>query len=93
MALPPVRSGSTPPLPASATPAGGARVAAQKAFFQAALTKAGAPAATQAPTRVQAPGAVQPAVTRLRAETVMPKPDDEAPTRYPRPGSLLDIKV
>ena len=93
LALPPIRPGSTPPLPARTTPVGGARAAAQRAFFEAALTKAGAPAAAQAPAPVQATSAVQPSVTRLRGETVMPQPEPEAPTRYPRPGSLVDIKV
>jgi hypothetical protein len=64
-------------------------VAAQRAFFDAALNKAGAPAAPVATQRVQA--APQPAVTRLRAETVQTPP--EQPTRILRPGSLLDIKV
>ncbi len=88
MAIPPIRPGSTPQLPARTTPASGARAAAQKAFFDAALNKAGAPVAPTAAPRVQ-PTAVQPAVTRLRAEAVQP----EQPTRILRPGSLLDIKV
>lgn len=80
-------------MPARTTPANGARTAAQRAFFDAALNKAGAPTAPQATTAPRAAGAsnpVQPAVTRLRAETTIPQ---EAPTRILRPGSLIDIKV
>ena len=84
MAVQPPRPGVTPQLPARATPAGGARSAAQRAFFDAALAKTTAPAAPAA--TVQAP---QPGVTRLRAETVQAEP----PGRILRPGSLLDIKV
>ena len=92
MAIQPPRPGSTPQLPARTTPASGARAAAQRAFFDAALNKAGAPAAATPvrPTaQASATSAVQPSVTRLRAETVQA----EAPTRILRPGSLLDIKV
>lgn len=82
-------------MPARTTPANGARMAAQRAFFDTALSKAGAPTAPQATTAPRAAAAaasnpVQPAVTRLRAETTIPQ---EAPTRILRPGSLIDIKV
>jgi len=93
LALPPLRPGSTPPVPARTTPAGGARAAAQRAFFDAALNKAGAIPATAATVRPTQASAVQPSVTRLRAETVTPHPQDDPPTRILRPGSLLDIKV
>ena len=53
--------------------------AAQKAFFQAAVT--GAPAARAEPIRAPAPAA-----------RTGPQPDPE-PQRYLRPGSLVDIKV
>jgi hypothetical protein len=88
LAVLPTRPGSTPLVPARPSPASSARAAAQKAFFDAALNKAGAPAAPIAAPRVQAT-AVQPAVTRLRAETVQ----QEQPSRILRPGSLVDIKV
>ncbi len=65
-------------------------MAAQRAFFDAALNKTAAPVAPVAAPRVQATAA-QPGVTRLRAETV--QQPQEQPTRILRPGSLLDIKV
>ena len=92
LAVTPPRPGSTPQLPARTSPASGARTAAQKAFFEAALTKAGAPAAAPPAARVQS-ATVQPRVTRLRAETVQPTAPSGEPGRILRPGSLLDIKV
>jgi hypothetical protein len=81
-----------PGQPAVTPPAAGeARAAAQRAFFQTALAKAGAPAAT-AQTAAPAPvetRALQPAVTRVQDETTIAP----QPTRILRPGSLLDIKV
>jgi hypothetical protein len=60
----------------------GSRSAGQRAFFEAALGKAPAPAVAAAP---QAPTAhVQRVPTSLPAEP---------PARILRPGSLLDIKV
>lgn len=95
MALPPI-NGRPPSLPATTAPsAGDARSAAQRAFFQAALTKAGATAPASAPTRAAAPQAtsasraVQPAVTRVTNETTA----QPQPTRILRPGSIVDIKV
>lgn len=108
MALPPIigrppHSAATPSTAPQAKTggAGDARQAAQRAFFQAALAKTGAPA-PQAPTRaIQPPAAraaadpaaagraVQPTVTRLKDETTEPP----APGRILRPGSLVDIKV
>jgi len=80
-----------PPAPQPA--AGEARAAAQRAFFQAALAKVGAPAApaqVAAPQPAQAQGrAVEPVVTRVRDEVPIPP----QPNRILRPGSLLDIKV
>ena len=92
MALTPIsgRPGQPAPTPPAA---GEARAAAQRAFFQTALAKAGAPAATTQPTATApAPAttrALQPAVTRVKDETTIPP----QPTRILRPGSLLDIKV
>ena len=84
------------PPPAQGGGAGGAKTAAQRAFFDQALGKAtGAPQQTQA--------AVQ--ATQVRTETVqaqaapapvqrMPaSPPTDQPTRILRPGSLLDIRV
>jgi hypothetical protein len=84
MALPPVRQ----PIAPVAGPDGG-RMAAQKAFFQAALGKpaAIAPPPAAAPTFApQTPAAPQ---TQLRAGAL----PDEPPKKILRPGSLLDIRV
>ena len=60
--------------------------AAQRAFFNAALVQAQAPA----PTRSAVTAAPQPQATLLNATVVQ----DTAPTdRILRPGSLLDIRV
>jgi hypothetical protein len=95
VALPPI-DGKAPLPAASPRPAEAARAAAQRAFFNTALAKAGAPAAPTAPNApvAAAPAradsrAVQPAVTRLRDETTVPP----HPGRILRPGSLIDIKV
>lgn len=71
----------------TAEPAG--RTAAQRAFFEAALGRAqgAAPTTAAVASTVVAPAAPE----RLRAERVVESA--EAPTRYLRPGSLLDIKV
>lgn len=97
MALPPI-NGRPSQLPATTAPGtSDARSAAQRAFFQAALNKAGAAAPTSAPVRTAAPQAaapasraVQPAVTRVTNETLAQQPQ---PTRILRPGSIIDIKV
>ena len=97
MALPPI-TGRAPVPSTASTPATDARSAAQRAFFQAALAKTGAAAAPAAPTRALAPQAapaaresraVQPAVTRVKDETVA----QPQPGRILRPGSIVDIKV
>lgn len=62
-----------------------ARLAAQRAFFQAAMGQAQAPVQTAAPT-----AAPQPAQTVNRVADVSPS---EAPQKILRPGSLLDIRV
>jgi hypothetical protein len=59
-----------------------ARLAAQRAFFQAALGKAPAAAAPAAPTA--------PPPARVQRT---PDPSAEAPAKVLRPGSLLDIRV
>jgi hypothetical protein len=93
LALPPI-SGRVPSQPASPQPAADPRIVAQRAFFQAALAKAGAPdTVTKAPviaTPVRTESrAVQPAATPLQDERVVPP----HPGRILRPGSLIDIKV
>ncbi|WP_304170053.1 hypothetical protein [Phenylobacterium aquaticum] len=72
------------------------RSAAQRAFFEAALGKA-APQAIQTQTIAQpaaTPRTASPAVAQAayvqKIPTTLPT---EAPTRYLRPGSILDIKV
>ncbi len=90
MAIPPIQGRALPPT-ASPKPASDPRAAAQRAFFETALVKAGGTAApTAAPTpSVAASRAIQPAVTRLKDEAAIPP----HPGRVLRPGSLVDIKV
>lgn len=93
MALPPITGRPVQPQANPQTPAADARSAAQRAFFQTALVKAGAPTAPATPTPATpaptAARAVQPGVTRLKDETTVPP----HPGRILRPGSLVDIKV
>lgn len=101
MALTPINPRATPPQAQTppAQPASEARAAAQRAFFEAALGKAGAslpvvkaPAAQAAAPPPSVRGgsrAAQPAVAQLQDETVIPP----HPGRILRPGSLVDIKV
>ena len=84
--------------PANPAPNGAgdaARVAAQRAFFDAAMGRANAPAASapsaatpaaQAFAAARAPAPVQ------RAQ-ILPDPTAPAPAKVLRPGSLLDIRV
>jgi hypothetical protein len=89
VALPVVRPPTWPatPAPAQSAPAGrsDARMAAQKAFFEAALAGKVAPAAvaelSQAARAAQAVRAVTATETQTAAE------------RLPRPGSIIDIWV
>ena len=61
------------------------KLAAQRAFFEAALGRAQAPAAAAAPAEPTAPA---------RTAQVAPTAPSEAPQqRVLRPGSLLDIRV
>jgi hypothetical protein len=89
MALPPIRPDAfpTPARPA----ADAARLAAQRAFFDAALGRAGAPSATP----VTAVPLAAPVTATVRAQPVqrLPDPGAEPPARPLRPGSLLDIRV
>lgn len=77
MALPPLRNA---PVPTAAPPVRqtGDLRAAQKAFFEAALGRAGGPESTAKPS-AEPPAPVD--VSRVE------------PQRFARPGSLLDIKV
>jgi hypothetical protein len=93
VALPPIPGRAPPPTASPQLPVD-PRASAQRAFFQAALEKAGAPAPAGRPVAAAGPArsearAVQPAVTRLKDETTIPP----HPGRLLRPGSLIDIKV
>ena len=74
------------PAPSGPQRADAAKLAAQKAFFEAALGRAAAPTGVQpaAPTGVSTPAA---------APQRRPGPDAETPQKILRPGSLLDIKI
>jgi hypothetical protein len=74
------------PAPNGPQRADAAKLAAQKAFFDAALGKAAAPSAVQpaAPTAVS---------TAAVAPQRQAQPGAEMPQKILRPGSLLDIKV
>lgn len=86
----PAASGLPGPQTAPTRPANEARSAAQRAFFQQALGQSAAPAAVPA-AGPAAPIRTETAVTPARVvETPV---QGEAPPRYMRPGSLLDIKV
>jgi hypothetical protein len=83
-------SSTSLPVPAGPRPAEAARTAAQRAFFQAAVARPGAPAevAGTAPPVRAAPRRIEPVqVKTLPADGAAP------PARPLRPGSLLDIKV
>jgi hypothetical protein len=91
-----IRPPGFPPTPAAGAPQrpDAARLAAQKAFFEAAMGKAPAAAPSAAPQAAQAvrtaaaaPATPAPAPQRTAA------PNGEPPTRILRPGSLLDIRV
>lgn len=77
-----IPAGSQLPVGRPAAPARTEQVrAAQRAFFEAALNAAPAPA----PAR--------PAQPTVRAAEQTAASAAEAPSRYPRPGSRVDIKV
>jgi hypothetical protein len=92
----PIRPNVFPAPPASTSVAGAgadaARLAAQKAFFAAALGQAAAPAA---PPATAAPRAsfFAPAPAAAARPEIRPDPSAEAPAKLLRPGSLLDIRV
>lgn len=85
----PIRPTALPPSssPQVSTGADAARAAAQKAFFDAAMGRAPAPART-APVSVTVTATPVPQRVELR-----PSGETETPTRILRPGSLLDIRV
>jgi hypothetical protein len=69
-----------------------ARLAAQRAFFDQALGRAGAPARPAAATAPQAPSASTPAAQPAPVRTATSEPEAAA-AKPLRPGSLLDIRV
>jgi hypothetical protein len=90
----PIRPSAFPP-PSSPTTVAGqaadvARTAAQKAFFDAAMGRSGAPAAPAAAPAPQA-SAFTPAA--FQRPEIRPQAQAEAPAKILRPGSLLDIRV
>lgn len=70
-----------------------ARAAAQKAFFDAAMGRAAAPAAPRAADASQAVGFTPAAMPPARAELRPAALPQDPPLRILRPGSLLDIRV
>ncbi|MFN9847201.1 MAG: hypothetical protein ACK56C_02395 [Alphaproteobacteria bacterium] len=78
--LNPIRPGSLPPAPPATTAPDNARMAQARAFFAAAMGQPAAPATSAAAPPV-------PTVAAPSAST----PD--APQKYLRPGSLIDIRV
>lgn len=94
---PPVWPSVQPASTGGAGNAGNARTAAQRAFFDQALGKAGAPqAATPQPVARQTPAVrtetvPQPAAQPVRDTSFTASGDQ--PRKILRPGSLLDIKV
>ena len=64
--------------------------AAQRAFFEAALSRTGAAAPVQAAPATFAAAAVQAAAPAKAATVAEPAPQ---PARHYRPGALLDIKI
>ncbi len=64
-----------------------AKLAQQRAFFNAALGQAQAPAQTSAPTIAPAASAAPPATQRMGSIPA------EQPQKVLRPGSLIDIRV
>ncbi|MBS0359736.1 MAG: hypothetical protein JSR98_00030 [Proteobacteria bacterium] len=79
-----------PPQTAAAQGADAARAAAQRAFFDAAMGRANAPAASAAP---QAPAFTPTAAAAAPAQIRPAQTPAEAPSKILRPGSLLDIRV
>lgn len=78
----PIRPGLAP-IPTPAPQKSAQALAAQRAFFQQALTQAGQPAPIPAPAATPRPAAAQ---TAAPAEAAPADP-------YPRLGRLLDIRV
>jgi hypothetical protein len=93
----PIRPNAFPTQPATTSIAGAAadaaRVAAQRAFFDAAMGRAGAPAAPAAPSAPRTQLFTPQAAPVQRAELRPAAIPSEPPAKLLRPGSLLDIRV
>lgn len=83
----PIRPANLPAGPAATPRSDAGRAAAQKAFFEMAM---GRPAA--AAPAAQAAASFTPAAAPQPAQ-VRPQSTQNAPSKVPRPGSLLDIRV
>jgi hypothetical protein len=79
----PIRPSALPPTPVSQPGQDSGKLAAQRAFFAAALGQAQAPAAASTPAAVSAAGPSAAPVA----------PAAEGAQRILRPGSLIDIRV
>jgi hypothetical protein len=90
VALPPISGQVIQPQTQATRSVADAR-AAQRAFFEAALNKAQAPATTQAVPKAAAV-AQRPAAAPQQTQATVATPD-AAPSRLARPGSLLNIVV
>jgi hypothetical protein len=92
----PFSSQVAPPTPA-APRANAQALAAQRAFFQAALAKTAPAAAPNAPRPVQAPAPATAAAPSQAAARLAPAQTatvaEPAPTRFARPGSRVNIVV
>ncbi len=87
----PIRPGpmTAQPAPTSRSPQA---LAAQRAFFQAAIDRAGAATTPSAPVRPQAATAPPPSAPTARAQAATASPT-ETPEPVARPGRYLDIRV
>lgn len=83
-----IPSGAQPLVPAASPARADALKAAQRAFFNQALAEVQATAPTRPQTSQTAAVSAAPA-PRASADAT----DVASPGQYPRPGSLLDIKV
>ena len=90
----PIRPNAFPTQPVTTSIAGAAadaaRVAAQRAFFDAAMGRAAGPAAAAAPQAAAFTPQTAPVQRAEICPTAMP---DEPPAKLRWPGSLLDIRV
>ncbi len=86
----PIRPTGLPFTPPTGQAPDAARSAAQKAFFDAAMGRAPAPAAPQTLART---AAAAPAAAPVQRAEIRPAPRAEAPAKVLRPGSLLDIRI